>query len=408
MNNPERVIYLPIEPYKARYTEYTSVANGCYETTFRKAGVEFLSIRPHNNVLEIRNGLVLDPLQRAYWSFSQTTQLMELMQQGYVKPETDVIYIEDLWHPGFEMIPYMQHTLYGNEKFKHVPVYAFCHAQTTDPYDFTHPWKSWMRPMERGWIDYLSGVFCAAKEMAHQFAAGGLDYQKLMPVGHMFHGDVLLTLAGIDRPARYAKRRKEVVFSARFDSEKNPDFFVAVAREVLRHDADVHFTFCSGHKLFKSNDPVIASIIHALKRDFPHNVHIKLNLDKSQYYRILSGAKVNFNCADQDFISYTLLEATLFGCAPLYPNYLTFPDALNHQDAYLYKHKDVVDAVRHLLLLLARPDGFGDYDWVWKKYETTGYRMLSQMGFNTPSVPNIITLNNMALPDLQKTLEGRL
>lgn len=404
---PERVIYLPIEPYKARYTEYTSVYKGCYEETFRRAGVDFLTIRPDTHVRDIRNGLVLDALQRAKWAFHQTERLMEMMQSGEIKPGKDVIYIEDLWHPGFEMIPYMQHTLYG-DKDKHIPVYAFCHAQTTDPFDFTHNWREWMRPMERGWINYLTGVFCAAKEMAVQFAEGGLPYGKLQPVGHMFHGEVLLKLAGVTPPPRYNNRRNEVVFSSRFDSEKNPDFFVAVGRSVLQRYPDTHFTFCSGHDSLKSNDSVISSIMRAFKRDFPQNVHIRLGLSKAEYYEILKRAKVNFNCADQDFISYTLLEASLFGCAPLYPRYLTFPDALNHEAAYLYKHKDITDAVLHMELLLARPDGFGDYRWVYKKYETTGYRMLTAMGFNMPTVPSIIALNNMTLPELQKTLEGRL
>jgi hypothetical protein len=95
-------------------------------------------------------------------------------------------------------------------------------------------------------------------------------------------------------------------------------------------------------------------------------------------------AKVQFNCADQDFVSYTLLEAAAFNCAPLYPRYLTFPDALQHNNRHLYEKRNLQDAKAKLYELLDASE-YGefkeDYSWVYKPFEGSVERMLRVMGF---------------------------
>lgn len=392
---PKRIIYLPLEAYQSRYTEYTAARRGMYETIFTDNKIPFITLRPTEEVLQIKTGAVLDGLARSVWGFAQTSMLNGMIAGGKVNPEEDVIYIEDFWHPGFEMIPYVQSLIHGNDRSKHVPVYAFCHAQSTDPFDFTAPWAWWIRDMERGWLTYLNRVFCATHQMKYQFQDGMLDSTKLQPIGHIWNSKALEFLFSVSKPDHSMPRQPWVVYSSRLDTEKNPLFFCEVAKRVLEKRPHVVFKICSGHNNIKTNDPAIKATIVDMAQKFPDNFDVELELSKAEYFDILRNASVQMNTADQDFISYTLLEATYFGCAPLYPNYHTFPDALNRAEECLYKHKDVDDAVEKLLALLDNKKQ-EDYDYVWQKYESSGNRLLSTMGFNAPVIASIDFLNGFS------------
>lgn len=411
---PKRLIYIPIEPYQARSTEYMSVEGGVYETCFEELGVPFVTLRPdpalHTFSKEIRSGLVLDAVQRASWGFQQTEQLLGMISNGWCNPEEDVIYIEDFWHPGFEMIPYAQSMLLGYDQAKHVPVYSFCHAQSTDPYDFTYPMRGWIRDMERGWAKYQSAIICACLEMVEQWNLGGLPAAKLRPCGLAFNAKAVLRIANMTycTQSEVQGRDKVVVFSSRWDTEKNPDFFMSLIHKVLRHRTDVRFIICTGHKKLKSNDPGLLEALDRLIESERGRVFLIEGLSKSGYYRVLREAKVQFNCADQDFVSYTLLDAAVNGCAPLYPRHLTFPDALNNSKLNLYCPSDLDDAASKLFVLLDTP--LEDYSWVWQKYETSVARMLQAMGWEFRlrdaqgkewPVPQIAFLNTLTVDQLR-------
>lgn len=391
----KRVIYLPIESYKSRYTEYTSAADGVYETIFRQNNVQFVSLRPHNYVLSsINKGRVLDGYARAVWCFKQIESLLDMLNKEQLNPWEDVIYFEDFWTGGFEMVPYMQHLVFGDIPSRHVPTYAFCHAQSTDPHDFTRPWSHWMRDMERGWAKSLSSVFCAAEQMVTQWANGTLPFTKLEPIGHIWDTPTVQRLFGVHQ----FFKENLIVFSSRFDTEKNPLFFIDVAKKVLDKRPEARVVLCSGHTELKSNDTTIVKELNHFVNSSNGKVSLELGLSKCDYFQILARSKVQFNCASQDFISYTLLEAAMHDCAPLYPNYLTFPDAINRRDINLYKQFDTAEAVEKTVALLDQPSQ--DYSWIWKKYQTSGKRLLSAMEFDVGPVPGIGELNSMSFSEL--------
>ena len=64
---------------------------------------------------------------------------------------------------------------------------------------------------------------------------------------------------------------------------------------------------------------------------------------KTQYYELLNKAKIIFNCSMQDWVSFTLLEATTFQCDICYPNFRAFPEFISPEN--LYKYGDVYSAV---------------------------------------------------------------
>lgn len=400
---PSRIVYIPLEPYKSRYTEYTSCVDGVYETAFRDEGIKFISIRPSGIVTndasvyvppgqrveeayDLRRGRVVDYLRRSEYSFAQMSQLLGMLSAGVLDPANDVIYFDDFWTPGFEMLPYSQSIQFGPSIDDHVPTYSFCFAQSTDPNDFTAPMTWWMRSMEKGWASAQKAVMCASREMVTQWLVGALPSNKLRWCGLPYDGRRVLAMAGLSILDVNTERHTRVVYSSRFDAEKNPWFLFKLAEAM----PSVEFVVCSGltWERFQETSSVPLESI-------PSNVVIKCELSKQQYFNVLRTAKVQFNCADQDFVSFTLLDATLNGCAPLYPNVLTFPDALNYQAKNLYDvpgysvhahpAKTLEGVVTKLESLLAGP--VEDYSWVYKKYDHAVARMLSAMNFTLRSRP---------------------
>lgn len=405
---PERLIYLPIESYESRSTEYMSCKHGVYETCFKEAGIKFETIRPWNTVEHIKAGAVVDITTRSSWGFAQINKLLQKIAAGELDPKTDAIFFEDFWTPGFEMLPYAQSLIFGHDKAKQIPVYSFCHAQSTDPHDFTAKMSDWMRPMELGWAKYQSAVMCASKEMVHQWDVGGLPRHKLHVCGLSFNAGAMRRMFNVPVDVQSCGRDETVVFSSRWDTEKNPLFFLALAEHFARTRPSTNFIICTGLPALTSNDPALLQALNEYAHRYK-NITVMEGLSKKHYFHILRSAQVQFNCASQDFISYSLLDAMLNGCAPLYPNVLTFPDALNNSAANLYEgrlqstsHVYLSDAVSKLNALLDSP--IDDYSWVWKKYEASTRRKLEAMGFDIDgcgTTPSIGWLNALSVSTIK-------
>lgn len=378
----KRLIYVPVERYKSRWTEFVSGPDGMFEKQCKDLGVEVVPIRPEPlQLFELNTGVAVDIGIRTWWGFRQIAILIEMLESGDLNYVTDTIYFEDFWTPGFEMMPYAMDILE-----KPVPMYAFCHAQSVDPYDFTYPMRWWMRDLEKGWAKYLQGIFVAAPELKEMLQDASISPQRgISAVGTVFDSSVLKDKFSVPRPG---PRQKMVIFSSRWDTEKCPDFFMDLAVAVDKEKDDVVFAVCSGRELC-SNDPDLVKRARRLQDD--GTLLIFEDLDKSAYYSMLSNAMVQFNCADQDFVSYTLLEAATFGCTPLYPNYLTFPAALHRHPRLLYEKGNLMDAKSKLYDLLNVLEGPGspDLGWIYRKYERSVNRMLRMMGFDVPEVKSL-------------------
>jgi glycosyltransferase involved in cell wall biosynthesis len=384
---PSRIVYLPLETYGSRYTQYTACENGVVETCMKEAGVDFLSIRPDWNLKEIKHGQVLDVVARTNWGFAQISRLVDMIMNGAIDPKEDVIYLDDFWTPGFEQIMYAMSSKFGPDYRQHAKVFSFCHAQTFDVNDFTYRWAYWMRPLEKIWFDYQEGVFCAANQMIPLIADAGIpiikDHRyKIQAIGHWFHREVMLAKAGVGNyPALlWPLRKKQVVFSARWDVEKNPNFFMDLMLKVLDERSDINFVICTGQPKLTSNNIKLLERINKLVEDRNPLVKILPHLSLNHYYNILRESKLQFNCALQDWISYTLLDATINGCAPLYPEFLSFPDALERNYNHLYKNMDLYDAKNKLYALIDSEEHVR-VDWIYKKYIDTGKHAMRVMGF---------------------------
>ena len=370
--------YVPLELYHERYTEYQSSKGGVYETAFKKYKIPFKAIRPHERVNRIKTGVVLDAEARSKWAFEQSTRLVQLILNGTITSQ-DVIHFEDFWHPGMEMIPYAM-------SLKNVTpqIFSFWHAQSVDPYDFTYPMRTWMRSFETAWARCHSSIFVASPEMKEMIETS--DVNALCPievVGLPYSSSIVRKRYA---PKVMPKKKRQVVFSSRWDKEKCPEFFCHLAEAVMDEEdktaVDTHFHVCTGAALLRSNDAYLLDVARKMRTIYPSRFHVHENLSKKQYFKILAESKVQFNCADQDFISLTILDATTMGCLPLYPDYLTFPTVLENRQEYLYEKNNLQSAKEKLYALLNSEEK-QDVSFVYKKQENTVARMLYYMGYGS-------------------------
>jgi len=382
--------YCPLESYKERYTmQWSAPITGWLERNWIKAGIEYQRIDTAINMerenIPIKTGLVLDIEKRTNHCFSQIKQLVDLAVKG-VLTNNDIIYFDDFWHLGIEALPYAFHQLGINPK-----MFAFCHAQSVDIYDFTYPMKEWIRPFEKGIGRVMDGVFVNSDLLRNLLIREGVvHHNKVHVIGHIFCSEEVKERF----PKQLPKRENTVVFSSRWDDEKNPQFFLAVAENVLAYRSDIQFIICTSAKTLKSND---TNNLIALKKAMdrhPNDIILKTNLSKEYYYLELLEAKIQMNTANQDWVSIVLLEASTAGCYPLYPKFRSFPQALRGQNEYMYPHLDVEEAANKITALMEHDKNFlwsaseiKDRAWIHERHDMSWARMINIMlGENTVEV----------------------
>lgn len=373
--------YIPLESYRERYTEFLSTENGLWETFLKEKKIKYQTIRPDWATplpLRIDHGNVLDTWRRSKWALAQTEKIIGMIEENQIQ-NNDVLFFEDFWHPGFETIPYVR--ALSKIKFK---MYAFCHAQSVDKNDFTYPMRKWMRHFEKGIAASLSGIFVNCPELKQALIGGRINQCPIYTHGHMYNSQMIASqvprISWSQMNLLWASKR--VVYSSRWDSEKNPEFFCRLADQVLKEREDVQFIICTGFKELRSNQPSLVKLAKAMQDRHPKHFLIYTNLSKGSYYAQLQSSYVQFNCASQNWTSYTLLEACTFGASPLYPNYLSFPRALLYSQEHLYKQGDLGDAKKKLYALFDKPIR-SDWDYcrkVLKKHDVAIEKMCKTMG----------------------------
>jgi glycosyltransferase involved in cell wall biosynthesis len=170
--------------------------------------------------------------------------------------------------------------------------------------------------------------------------------------GLAFGKDEVRERVGSIKP--FGDRKHRVVFSARWDQEKQPDFYMDLIEAWnKRHpNNSVEFCICSGGKL-KSNNDSYMKRTHALQATGKLKVYE--NLEKNDYYNIVNDSRVVFNCALQDWVSNTVSEADSLGCNVLYPAYRSFPETFANDHERLYTPWSIEDALDKLEKLLKKP-----------------------------------------------------
>tara|TARA_Y100000385_G_scaffold217404_1_gene226474 strand:+ start:297 stop:1463 length:1167 start_codon:yes stop_codon:yes gene_type:complete len=313
----KKVFYFGLEPLKARYTYQLS--KEWMPATFEPYSdkVKFIDVEGEFDPdQQIKVGAVLDAVGRGKFAMSQCSNFLDMLNKDEVN-DGDVIFLQDYWHPGIESILYAL-DLYGIK----VDIYAMLHAQSVDEYDFTYPMRSWMRGFELGLDKRMTGIFVGSTIHKEQLREAGFE----API-HVVSLPLHLEMTRAKYPDYNPMTRKKsiVVYSSRLDKEKNPFFMMEVAKQYLKEFPSAEWHVTTSGKEFKSMLPGVIDALYKLADEMP-NFKLLKNLTKQEYYKELAEAKIQFNSSLQDYVSWTVLESTTFGCDMVFPDFRSFPE----------------------------------------------------------------------------------
>ena len=344
-----KLYYMGLEPYKARYTlQLTEWNTRIFEK--RRINYQIVGGETLSNDQAIITGQVLDAHGRTYFGMSQLMNLIRMMKAGELNNE-DVIYFEDMFQPGIESLPYILNQIDTSMRPR---IFVRCLAQSIDPDDFVHVWgmSKFMGHYEKMVDSFVDGVLATNEEMVMNMKIAGWEAPIYNISGLAFGKREVQERVGTIKP--FNERKQRVVFSARWDQEKQPDFYMDLIEAWNeRHPSGyVEFCVCSGAKLKSNNDSYMQRTRDLQSRGL---LNIYEDLDKNAYYDIVNNSRVVFNCALQDWVSNTVSEADSLGCNVLYPAYRSFPESFANDHTRMYVPWSLEDAMEKLEKLLERP-----------------------------------------------------
>lgn len=338
--------YMPLEAVKSRYTHQLSTiwAPKAFELALydKKDSWQFVPVTGEEVEPVIKVGQILDATGRGIYSLSQMSNLLKAIRDGRFV-DGDVIYLQDFWTPGLEAIYYAL-DLYG---YKKVRVYATNWAQSMDEFDFTHNMLPWIRHYELGNDSRLAGMFVGSTIHRDQIKKAGFKapvHVVALPFSSTEIYDRLsVTADTLAKDSDFSQRQNRVIFSSRVDREKNPIFMVQVAERWLNNNPSWSWTVTTSAPSFRSNMPGALEAMQSLADRNPR-FQLFSNLTKDEYYHLLRTSKLQFNSSLQDYVAFTMLEATALGCEIAYPNFRSFPECVPADR--LYDAFSVEDAVQ--------------------------------------------------------------
>ena len=358
-----KLFYMGLEPYEARYTLQLQDWN---TEAFEKRELDYVVVPGDLLTTDqsIVTGQVLDAHGRSYFGMSQMMSLVKLMKEGEVTSE-DCIFFEDMFQPGIESLPYIMDQIAEEHRPK---VFVRCLAQSVDPDDFVHVWgmEKWMGLYEKMVNEFVTGVLATNEEMVAHMKIAGWTAPIYNISGLAFGKDeVRRRLLELEEYKDFPDRKMRVAFTARWDQEKQPDFYMDLIEEwYKRYGKDHGIEFCvfSGGELKSNNDSYMKRTKKLQKQK---KLVIHENLSKNDYYRLLNDTRVIFNCALQDWVSNTVSEGDALGCNVLFPAYRSFPETFANDIDRLYLPWSLEDAIGKLHPLLVGPHSkIGDIsDW---------------------------------------------
>jgi hypothetical protein len=345
-----KLFYMGLESYKARYTLQLEEWN---KRVFARRGIDYVLVPgdPLTFDQAIVTGQVLDAHGRSYFGMSQIMNLVKWMKEGVVTSE-DVIYFEDMFQPGIESLPYIINQVPESHRPR---IYVRCLAQSIDPDDFVHVWgmEKWMGLYEKMVDSFVTGVLATNEEMVMHMKVAGWTAPIYNISGLAFGKDeVRERVKGELKP--FHARRHRVGFAARWDQEKQPDFFMDLIDAWNARHPSKYVEFCvfSGAKLKYNNDSYME---RTRRMQQEGTLVIHEDLEKNDYYDLLNDTRVLFNCALKDWVSNTVSEADTLGANVLYPAYRSFPETFANDPDRLYIPWSIEDALNKLEKLLEKP-----------------------------------------------------
>ena len=340
-----------LEPYEGRYTLQLQDWS---EAVYKKRGIDYVVVPGEtiDNTKSISVGQVLDAHGRSYFGMSQLMNLVQMMRNGECTGE-DVVFFEDMFQPGMESLPYIMCQIPEEQR---PTIYLRCLAQAIDPDDFVHVWgmSRWMSLYEQMCNEIPNVNILATNEemVAHMRIANWTA--PIYNISGLSFGKAEVQSRVNNNIKPWNERANRIVFAARFDQEKQPDFYMDLIQMIHNVTPHIECAVLSGGPLRSNNQKYLD---RALQMEKDGLLTIYKDLQKNDYYNIVNDSKVLFNCALQDWVSNTVSEADALGCNVVYPAYRSFPETFANDHTRLYvpwnksdamdKIMDAIDAPSH-------------------------------------------------------------
>jgi glycosyltransferase involved in cell wall biosynthesis len=279
------IYFFPIEPLEERYSLQWL---GWFLKAFQKSGKPFKVIGDLSR-RKITIGEFLDVYDTIRYKARQIAEFLYCY-----RGEECTIFLMDGWFSGIEGLFYVR----DNAKVK-IKIKCILHAGTWDPNDFIsqNGCGVWAKNIEYSWLKQYDEIFVAT------------NYHKTL-IENYFNDKFNITIVDfpvVDPDFECNKKENIVVFPHRLAKEKQPEVFDEVARLYKNRYPNDNVVFIKTKDVCKTKD---------------------------EYYKLLAKAKVSFSSALQETFGIAMLESVKFGCIPVAPNRLSYPETLANFPLY--------------------------------------------------------------------------
>lgn len=305
------LVNMPLERIPMRYS---SDWDDWFSAAFKKEFKDKVVTVKANHDLEyktIQRGQFLDVVGTNRYKLAQMGKLLELVQSGKVG-DGDVIFVHDLWFSGLEALFYVRDGLGVDIK-----IVGCLHAGSYDSQDFLAKkgMGRWARELETSWFNEVDHIIVATQYhkqlLTEQEQPRVRDPSKVSVVGfwpvllddlHMLCGNCIVRYKAFYQEAKV----RTFCFPHRLAHEKGVELLPKLEEAVLS----------------KFGDKMVAT--HTVSKT------------KEEFYDHLNSSSIAVSLARQETFGIAQVEAAMFGCIPIVPDYLSYKELF--PECFQYDH----------------------------------------------------------------------
>lgn len=359
---------IPIEPLEERYTgEWYKFL----PPAFAESGFNVVTIDGESLTNAVETGSFLDMNSTIYYKAAQMQKIAVMFRQKQIK-NGSVFFVSDLEFWGIESLRLMAQ-INGVQ----IKIYGFLHAASytkEDAFEVAAPYQKYT---ELGWLKAVDGVFVGS----HYHKRAVME-RRVLPFADEadvkeIEKKIIVTGNPLFREAydlsdfNPARKTNKIVITNRFDYEKRPDQSLMTALLIKEKMPSVEIVVTTSRPKFKSNQQWLVDIARMYERQ--GLITIKEGLTKKQYHDELKTAKVMLSNSIEENFGYCVVEAIMFGVAPILTRGLSHNELVSNFDNFLFDTND--EAVEKALAFLRAETPFNApqfLEWYFMAAKTMG------------------------------------
>lgn len=281
--------YFPLEHIPNRYTTHLDRDVVKY---LDENKIDYIYYEPKTPTGEekVSGGCFLNAVSTVYRQMYQMQQFLQNFHDGKVK-DGDIVFITDLWNfavPSFRYIKY-----FTGKKIK---VYGLLHAGAFTDADIVHNMERTYHGFEETLMDVVDKIFVATQDFKNDIIKKRYVSPEKIEVAKL-----PLDFEGLDKFKNNNPKRNLVLFNGRHSVEKHPEMF-----EMLKQ----------------------------FRPQYEYIDTVAANLNRDEYYKAMSEAKVVISFADEETFGYGIQEALYLGAHPIVPNKLCYVEMYPSTNRY--------------------------------------------------------------------------